>query len=228
MPLANEPQNYEGENVINLTHDHTSQSSNHNTSDKHSAQPVDSRANNLEPDALQQNWILNVGQEYLKEKVELMKQEWDILFKVGVIYDTTYSVFSAALAFAEKHNIVMTIASHHSPNDIEITCKHGGIYRSHKKKETSSPQTIGTETKKTRKRKSMKTGCPCIIIAKYVPSIMKVEITQSVFKHNHPLAEDPRTYALNRRLDVNQFDTAKQLLKKHKPASVLQVFNHSN
>lgn len=169
-----------------------------------------------------ENWISEVGQGHLASKVKAMRQEWQEKFKTGSVYESTYSLRDAVSAFAASFNLGVSTASHKPLKKIEIICKHGGSYRNHHKKDDSL-KGDANQSRKPRKTKSTKTGCPCSISAKYDVSLMKVIITSSIFAHNHPLAEDVRTYALNRKLEVNNFDLARTLLKSNKPAVVLKV-----
>lgn len=173
-----------------------------------------------------ESWISEVGQEHLLRKVKDMEIEWEKLFYKGAKFETTSSLREHAQEFAGRHDFIKIVTKRHrEQQDITLTCKHGGQYRNHHKKSEGSGMAADSkeETKKVRKRKSMKTDCPCLIYAKYDLNIKKVEIMNSVFIHNHPLAEDPRTYAVNRKLDANKFELAQTLLKTNKPATVLKV-----
>lgn len=177
------------------------------------------------------NWVFDVGQEHLVKLIEKMNQEWEDLFFEGAVFDSTSTLREAATSFAARYNMVIVTASHKPNVKILLTCKHGGGYRSHRKKKTEMTTTENNddgEAKAVRNRKSMKSNCPCMIKARYDLEIKKAVILKSVSGHNHPLAEDARTYALNRRLDVGNFNLARTMLKTNKPAVVLKVITISN
>lgn len=112
-----------------------------------------------------ENWIIDVGQKHLEQKVEEMTLEWKKLFFKGAIFESSYAVRDAAVAFASKDKMMdMVTGTHRPPKKIIVTCKHGGVYRNHHKKEEPVNQEE-IDSKKPRKRKSMKTGCPCLILA---------------------------------------------------------------
>jgi hypothetical protein len=50
-----------------------------------------------------------------------------------------------------------------------------------------------------------------------------IVIEKSVSAHDHPIAQDVRTYAAFRKMEPHQMETAITLLKKHTPSAVLKV-----
>ncbi|RCH95759.1 hypothetical protein CU098_001258, partial [Rhizopus stolonifer] len=116
-------------------------------------------------------------------------------FTVGRMFDTLEDLRNEAYEYGRKHNVALT-TSKSDKTKIYLICKHGGQYRRNNKR--PPPGTV-----KPRIRRSQKTGCACMIYARYCRGSFWV-IRKSVGEHNHPIADDPSAYAMYRSLTPEQ------------------------
>ncbi|KAI9473893.1 MAG: hypothetical protein EXX96DRAFT_487564 [Benjaminiella poitrasii] len=128
-------------------------------------------------------------------------------FATGRMFQTLEELRTEAYEYGRKHNVALT-TSKSDKTKIYLICKHGGQYR----KNTKRSQT--NKAVKPRIRRSQKTGCACMIYARCCRGSFWI-IRKSVGEHNHPIAEDPRTYAMYRSLSPEHLLVVHRLLREH-------------
>ncbi|KAI7904717.1 uncharacterized protein BX663DRAFT_503277 [Cokeromyces recurvatus] len=128
-------------------------------------------------------------------------------FAMGRMFQTLEELRTEAYEYGRKYNVALT-TSKSDKTKIYLICKHGGHYR----KNTKRPQT--NKTIKPRIRRSQKTGCACMIYARCCRGSFWI-IRKSIGEHNHPIAEDPRTYAMYRSLSPEHLLIVHRLLREH-------------
>ncbi|KAG2211893.1 hypothetical protein INT47_004580 [Mucor saturninus] len=129
-------------------------------------------------------------------------------FPTGQVFDSLASLRSTALEYGKKYNVALT-TSKSDKTKVYLICKHGGYYRKNIKKATSPDKPMV----KTRIRKSLKNGCSCLIYARYEKKGDFWTVRKSIGEHNHPIAEDPRTYAMYRSLEPEHLAFVHKQLK---------------
>ncbi|KAI8083347.1 uncharacterized protein B0P05DRAFT_536980 [Gilbertella persicaria] len=140
-------------------------------------------------------------------------------FTVGRMFDTLEDLRNEAYEYGRKHNVALT-TSKSDKTKIYLICKHGGQYRRNNKR--PPPGTV-----KPRIRRSQKTGCACMIYARYCRGSFWV-IRKSVGEHNHPIADDPSAYAMYRSLTPEQLLMVHRLLREHVGVSFIVKSLRSN
>ncbi|KAG1436738.1 hypothetical protein G6F56_013429 [Rhizopus delemar] len=66
-------------------------------------------------------------------------------------------------------------------------------------------------------------NCPFSVYGRFNAKQKKFVVKTVVSEHNHHLANDPRTYSTNRKLNPSHFEFAVQLLKTNTPAKTLEI-----
>lgn len=128
-------------------------------------------------------------------------------FPTGRMFQSLEALRSETYEYGRKHNVALT-TSKSDKTKIYLICKHGGQYRKNTKKSTSN------RVVKPRVRRSQKTGCACMIYARCCRGSFWI-IRKSVGEHNHPIADDPRTYAMYRSLSPENLLVVHRLLREH-------------
>lgn len=148
----------------------------------------------------------NMQQQHQDQNSTLITEFYEN-FSVGKTYQTLEELRSTAFEYGRKHNVALT-TSKSDKTKIYLICKHGGHYRKNLNKK-NRPETI-----KTRIRKSQKNGCRCLIYARCCKGTHWT-IRKSIGEHNHPISEDPRTYAMYRSLKAEHLSMVHKLLKEN-------------
>lgn len=130
-------------------------------------------------------------------------------FPVGKTFDSLEQLRKVALDYGKRYNVALT-TSKSDKTKVYLICKHGGYYRKNVNKKKPAPKDKATPVK-TRVRKSQKSGCSCLIYARCSKGAIWT-IRKSIAEHNHPIAVDPRTYAMYRSLDSDQLAFVHKLL----------------
>ncbi|KAI9361842.1 hypothetical protein BD770DRAFT_408324 [Pilaira anomala] len=146
-------------------------------------------------------------QQHQQDQNSTLITEFYENFSVGKTYQTLEELRSTAFEYGRKHNVALT-TSKSDKTKIYLICKHGGHYRKNLNKK-NRPDTI-----KTRIRKSQKNGCRCLIYARCCKGTHWT-IRKSIGEHNHPISEDPRTYAMYRSLKAEHLSMVHKLLKEN-------------
>ncbi|KAG2203221.1 hypothetical protein INT46_002503 [Mucor plumbeus] len=128
-------------------------------------------------------------------------------FAMGRMFQTLEELRAEAFEYGRKHNVALT-TSKSDKTKVYLICKHGGHYRKNNKR-PSEDKTI-----RPRIRRSQKTGCACMIYARCCRGSFWI-IRKSIGEHNHPIAEDPRTYAMYRSLSPEHLLLVHRLLREH-------------
>ncbi|GAN06072.1 hypothetical protein MAM1_0110c05549 [Mucor ambiguus] len=129
-------------------------------------------------------------------------------FAVGRMFQSLEELRTEAFEYGRKHNVALT-TSKSDKTKVYLICKHGGFYRKNNKKASDLNQNI-----KPRLRRSQKTGCACMIYARCCRGSFWV-IRKCIGEHNHPIAEDPRAYAMYRSLSPEHLLVVHRLLREH-------------
>lgn len=132
-------------------------------------------------------------------------------FSAGKIYQTLEELRTTAYEYGRRHNVALT-TSKSDKTKVYLICKHGGHYRKNVNKKRPPPKD-DTKSIKTRIRKSQKNGCSCLIYARCCKNSFWT-IRKSIGEHNHPIADDPRTYAMYRSLEPDQLSFVHKKLKE--------------
>lgn len=127
-------------------------------------------------------------------------------FEAGKVYQSLEELRSTSYEYGRKHNVALT-TSKSDKTKVYLICKHGGHYRKNVNRKEDKPA-------KTRVRKSQKNGCSCLIYARWCKKNNFWKIRKSIAEHNHPIAEDPRTYAMYRSLEPDQLSFVHRKLKQ--------------
>ncbi|KAI8969706.1 hypothetical protein BDB01DRAFT_855566 [Pilobolus umbonatus] len=127
-------------------------------------------------------------------------------FSSGTMFETLQALRSAVYDYGRKYNVALT-TSKSDKAKVYLICKHGGHYRKTSKRKSDKEV-------KPRMRRSQKTGCECMIYARCCRNSFWI-IRKSVGEHNHPIAEDPRTYAMYRSLSPENLLMVHKLLREH-------------
>jgi hypothetical protein len=153
-----------------------------------------------------------------EERSKLFAEGFEERFCVGKEFNSIDHLRDEAFSFGKLHNVnITTLTSSLKEGRITLHCKHGSVYRSAKK---TTDVLVGTD--KSRATSTSRSQCPMVIVARRNKSDLIV-IRKSVSAHDHPLAQDVRTYAAFRKMEPHQMETAITLLKKHTPSAVLKV-----
>lgn len=128
-------------------------------------------------------------------------------FAQGKMFQTLQELRAAAYDYGRRHNVALT-TSKSDKTKVYLICKHGGQYRKNNKRPQSDKPV------KPRIRRSQKTGCACMIYARCCRGSFWI-IRKSVAEHNHPIADDPRTYAMYRSLSPEHLLVVHKLLREH-------------
>ncbi|CEP11091.1 hypothetical protein [Parasitella parasitica] len=128
-------------------------------------------------------------------------------FAVGRMFQTLDELRNEAFEYGKKHNVALT-TSKSDKTKIYLICKHGGQYRKNNKRP------VPGKNVKPRIRSSHKIGCPCMIYARCCRGSFWV-VRKCVGEHNHPIAEDPRTYSMYRCLSDEHLLVVRRLLREH-------------
>ncbi|CEG82770.1 hypothetical protein RMATCC62417_16780 [Rhizopus microsporus] len=160
--------------------------------------------------------------KFISEPCVSIEVEFEETFAVGNKFSSMNELRDKAKAFGEKNNIVLsTLRS--DRRIITVTYKHGSRYRSAKKAVIVIQQAESFEKPKgTRNTNTQRCGCPCMVYA--ILEDNQFVIRKVVSQHNHRIMQDPRVYALNRRLDAVQLERVCVLkLTGNFPAKVYQM-----
>jgi hypothetical protein len=128
-------------------------------------------------------------------------------FSQGRMFQTLEELRTAAYDYGRRHNVALT-TSKSDKTKVYLICKHGGQYRKNNKRPQSDKPV------KPRIRRSQKTGCACMIYARCCRGSFWI-IRKSIGEHNHPIADDPRTYAMYRSLSPEHLLAVHKLLREH-------------
>ncbi|KAG1046489.1 hypothetical protein G6F43_011028 [Rhizopus delemar] len=149
-------------------------------------------------------------------------------FATGRMFPSLADLRTAAYEYGKKYNVALT-TSKSDKTKVYLICKHGGQYRQNDKRDrknsatgvastsTGGPTTITTSLTdkqfRPRVRRSQKTGCECMIYARCSKDSFWM-IRKSIAEHNHPIAEDPRAYAMYRSLSPENLLVVHRLLRE--------------
>ncbi|KAL7324962.1 hypothetical protein PS15p_210075 [Mucor circinelloides] len=129
-------------------------------------------------------------------------------FAIGRMFQSLEELRTEAFDYGRKYNVALT-TSKSDKTKVYLICKHGGFYRKNNKKASDLNQNI-----KPRLRRSQKTGCACMIYARCCRGSFWV-IRKCIGEHNHPIADDPRAYAMYRSLSPEHLLLVHRLLREH-------------
>ncbi|KAI8641322.1 hypothetical protein BD408DRAFT_418325 [Parasitella parasitica] len=128
-------------------------------------------------------------------------------FAIGRMFQTLDELRNEAFEYGKKHNVALT-TSKSDKTKIYLICKHGGQYRKNNKRP------VPGKNVKPRIRSSHKIGCPCMIYARCCRGSFWI-VRKCVGEHNHPIADDPRTYSMYRCLSDEHLLVVRRLLREH-------------
>lgn len=165
------------------------------------------------------SWKKGSTQKSLSQ--EQIQEEFSKSFAVGTVFDNLESMRSAAISYGEKYNCPMTTGkSMLKEQRLTMICIHGQAYRSAKKQKLEEDYQID----KKKKNMTFRLNCPFSVYGRFNAKQKKFVVKTVVSEHNHHLANDPRTYSTNRKLNPSHFEFAVQLLKTNTPAKTLEVY----
>lgn len=134
-------------------------------------------------------------------------------FATGNMFPSLADLRTAAYEYGKKYNVALT-TSKSDKTKVYLICKHGGHYRQNEKRDKKKTEiAVPDKEVKPRVRRSQKTGCECMIYARCSRDSFWM-IRKSVAEHNHPIAEDPRTYAMYRSLSPENLLIVHRLLRE--------------
>ncbi|KAG1468817.1 hypothetical protein G6F56_003620 [Rhizopus delemar] len=163
---------------------------------------------------------LNATKENTEQNNKIMVEDFNEQFATGRMFSSLSDLRTAAYEYGKKYNVALT-TSKSDKTKVYLICKHGGQYRQNKKAAKDNVLAITTEKDtKTRIRKSQKTGCKCMVYARCFKESFWV-IRKSVAEHNHPIAQDPRAYAMYRSLSPENLLAVRRLLKERVSVSLI-------
>lgn len=153
-----------------------------------------------------------------------MKKEMEEVFSVGSEFLDIDELRIRAQELGRKYNCpITTDKSYQKLQTITLICQHGKTYRKSRKSIDPSLSQEDVSVKKTKKRESKKSGCPCIIQARLCPIKKKVTVRKVNGSHNHHVASDARTYTVHRKTTADIFEEALAMLQYNTPTKVLEV-----
>jgi hypothetical protein len=149
----------------------------------------------------------NTNEHKSNENGSTLLTEFYERFAQGKMFQTLEELRTAAYDYGRRHNVALT-TSKSDKTKVYLICKHGGQYRKNNKRPPSDKPI------KPRIRRSQKTGCACMIYARCCRGSFWI-VRKSIGEHNHPIADDPRTYAMYRSLSPEHLLAVHKLLREH-------------
>ncbi|KAI9251243.1 hypothetical protein BY458DRAFT_524010 [Sporodiniella umbellata] len=149
----------------------------------------------------------------------IMMEDFKEQFATGRMFNSLAELRTVAYEYGKKYNVALT-TSKSDKTKVYLICKHGGHYRQNRRAVKENENLKAEKDIRTRVRKSQKTGCKCMVYARRCKESFWV-IRKSVAEHNHPIAQDPRTYAMYRSLSPENLLVVHRLLKERVSVSYI-------